>query len=112
MLQQGQVFKLKGGADETSCWAYRYRVGGRGSRRVQRGGFASERHASEALERALERVRRERGCGSAMTLGELVAFVTLLRGAEERLGVADRGALYRIDSLRADPHREMHTRGG
>ncbi len=34
------------------------------------------------------------------------------RGAEERLGMADRGALYRIDSLRADPHREMHTRGG
>jgi len=34
------------------------------------------------------------------------------RGAEERLGVADRAALYRIDSLRADPHREMHTRGG
>ncbi len=34
------------------------------------------------------------------------------RGAEERLEVANRGALYRIDSLRADPHREMHTRGG
>jgi len=34
------------------------------------------------------------------------------RGAEERLAVAERGALYRIDSLRADPHREMHTRGG
>jgi GTP 3',8-cyclase len=34
------------------------------------------------------------------------------RGAEERLGVPDRGALYRIDSLKADPHREMHTRGG
>ena len=34
------------------------------------------------------------------------------RGAEERLGMRDRGALYRIDSLRADPHREMHTRGG
>ena len=34
------------------------------------------------------------------------------RGAEERLGVTERGALYRIDSLRADPHREMHTRGG
>src|SRR6266850_7456629 len=28
------------------------------------------------------------------------------RGAEERLAVAERGALYRIDSLRADPHRE------
>lgn len=34
------------------------------------------------------------------------------RGAEERLGVAGREALYRVDSLRADPHREMHTRGG
>jgi GTP 3',8-cyclase len=34
------------------------------------------------------------------------------RGAEERLGMADRGALYAIDGLRADPHREMHTRGG
>jgi cyclic pyranopterin phosphate synthase len=34
------------------------------------------------------------------------------RGAEERLALAERGALYRIESLRADPHREMHTRGG
>ena len=72
MLQQGQVFRLNSGTGETSCWAYRYRVGGRGSRRMQRGGFRSERDASEALERALERVRRERGCGSALTLGQLV----------------------------------------
>lgn len=34
------------------------------------------------------------------------------RGAEERLAVAGRGALYSIDALRADPRREMHTRGG
>jgi len=34
------------------------------------------------------------------------------RGAEERLGVANRAPLYAIDGLRADPHREMHTRGG
>ena len=34
------------------------------------------------------------------------------RGAEERRGVAGRGVLHRIESLRADPHREMHTRGG
>ena len=34
------------------------------------------------------------------------------RGAEERLGVADRAPLYQVDGLRADPHREMHTRGG
>src|SRR2546426_225989 len=34
------------------------------------------------------------------------------RGAEARLALAERGALYRLESLRADPHREMHTRGG
>jgi hypothetical protein len=66
------VFRLGGAAEEKALWAYRYRVGGRGSRRVQRGGFASERDAVEALQRALGRVRRERGCGSALTLGELV----------------------------------------
>src|SRR4051812_13734082 len=34
------------------------------------------------------------------------------RGAELRVDAADRGALYQLESLRADPHREMHTRGG
>ena len=34
------------------------------------------------------------------------------RGAEERALAPDRGALYQLASLRADPHREMHTRGG
>ncbi len=34
------------------------------------------------------------------------------RGAEERLQAPGRGVLYQIASLRADPHREMHTRGG
>jgi len=34
------------------------------------------------------------------------------RGAELRAAAADRGALYQLESLRADPHREMHTRGG
>jgi len=34
------------------------------------------------------------------------------RGAEERLGLAARSALYPLAALRADPHREMHTRGG
>jgi hypothetical protein len=39
MAQQGQVLELKRtGAGGRSVWAYRYRVGGRGSRRVQRGG--------------------------------------------------------------------------
>jgi cyclic pyranopterin phosphate synthase len=34
------------------------------------------------------------------------------RGAESRAQSPDRGALYQLDSLRANPHREMHTRGG
>jgi cyclic pyranopterin phosphate synthase len=34
------------------------------------------------------------------------------RGAEERAQAPDRRALYQLESLRADPHREMHTRGG
>jgi cyclic pyranopterin phosphate synthase len=34
------------------------------------------------------------------------------RGAEQRLELAERGALYPLEALRADPHREMHTRGG
>jgi len=34
------------------------------------------------------------------------------RGAEVRAALADRGVLHQIASLRADPRREMHTRGG
>ena len=34
------------------------------------------------------------------------------RGAEERAALPDRGVLHQLDSLRADPRREMHTRGG
>ncbi len=34
------------------------------------------------------------------------------RGAEERLAQVQRGILYPVESLRQDPHREMHTRGG
>jgi cyclic pyranopterin phosphate synthase len=34
------------------------------------------------------------------------------RGAESRLAAPDRGALYQLETLRADPRREMHTRGG
>ena len=34
------------------------------------------------------------------------------RGAEARLDAPGRGALVSLESLRADPRREMHTRGG
>ena len=72
MVQQGQVLQMKSkAAGGEALWAYRYRVGGRGSR-VQRGGFASERDAAEALERALERLRRANGTASTLTLARLV----------------------------------------
>jgi hypothetical protein len=45
MAQQGQVFALAAQGQDETRWAFRYRVGGRGSRRVQRGGFASEEAA-------------------------------------------------------------------
>src|SRR6266511_2977404 len=68
-MQQGQVFELKKRAvDGRPVWAYRYRTGGPGSRRLQRGGFSSERDAAEALERALEQLRRQTGVGSTLTL--------------------------------------------
>jgi cyclic pyranopterin phosphate synthase len=34
------------------------------------------------------------------------------RGAETRLALSEREPLYQVSGLRADPHREMHTRGG
>ena len=34
------------------------------------------------------------------------------RGAEERLGIRDRSPLLPVNTLRHDPHLEMHTRGG
>ena len=46
MVQQGQTIALtRRGAGGERLWAYRYRTGGRDSRRVQRGGFASEQDA-------------------------------------------------------------------
>jgi hypothetical protein len=73
MSQQGQIFRMKRtGRDGEPLWAYRYRLGGRGSKRLQRGGFASEPDAAHALARELERVRRERRVSRSLTLAELV----------------------------------------
>jgi hypothetical protein len=68
MIQQGQVFKLASVArDGGELWAYRYRTGGRDSKRVQRGGFRSDADAQAALERALEKHRRGRRVGRRLT---------------------------------------------
>src|SRR3954454_5663494 len=73
MSQQGQLIRFaRIGRGGEPLWAFRYRVGGRDSKRVQRGGFASERDAAEALERELERLRRERRVSRSLTVAELV----------------------------------------
>src|SRR5919108_2555269 len=73
MVQHGQVFQLtRCGRGGERLWAYRYRTGGRDSKRVQLGGFASEQDARDALERELERLRRERRVSRSLTLAELV----------------------------------------
>jgi hypothetical protein len=72
VIQQGQVFKLKAkGVDGEPLWAYRYRLAGRGSARLQAGGFASRAEAQRALQNKLARLRPgERGV--RITLGEWV----------------------------------------
>ena|SRR5437588_1702779 len=82
MVQQGQVFPLASPNGGETRWAYRYRTGGRGSRRVQRGGFATEQAAVEALERSLERLRRERGLVETPTLTEFVDVYLRQHGGE------------------------------
>ncbi len=78
MLQQGQVFELTTrGSDGERLWAYRYRTGGRSSKRVQRGGFACEHDAAEALEWTLEQLRREQQVSRSLTLAELSRSTSL-----------------------------------
>ena len=72
MIQQGQVFKLKATcADGEPLWAYRYRVAGRGSARLQVGGFSSKAEAQRALQNKLARLLPDRRA-AALTLGEWV----------------------------------------
>ncbi len=55
---------------------------------------------------------------SGATDGEIAALIRAAwegrtdRGAEERAAAPERGALYQLSTLRADPRKEMHTRGG
>jgi integrase len=85
MAQQGQVLKLKTrGADGKPMWAYRYRVGGRGSERPQVGGFASRGEAMQALQAALERLHRRNGRLAQITLSELTEVYLAQHEAEPR----------------------------
>jgi integrase len=71
-MQHGQVFAKGHGSGDATNWAYRYRLGGRDSKRVQRSGFPTETAAAQALDRALERARQEQGLVETPTLNELV----------------------------------------
>jgi cyclic pyranopterin phosphate synthase len=56
-----------------------------------------------------------RGGATPLQLRQLIQSVwedRADRGAEERLAARDRAPLIPIESLRRDPHLEMHTRGG
>jgi len=66
-------------------------------------------------ERGLDLRELVRGGASDQEIAARVAAVwrdRTDRGAEERAALPERSILHRIESLRADPRREMHTRGG
>jgi hypothetical protein len=73
MIQQGRVFRLETRAGAEPAWAYR----GTGSAVAARGACSevascARRTARAALERALEKLRREGGIGRTVTLAEFV----------------------------------------
>src|SRR5213080_2205455 len=107
MKQQGQVFELKtrshGGE---AVWAYRYRIAGRDSRRLQRGGFKTEQAAREALERALGRLRREQGLVEAPRLREFVDLYLAQHGGEPETVAKLRWLLTK--AVRAFGHRRIN----
>jgi cyclic pyranopterin phosphate synthase len=66
-------------------------------------------------ERGLDLRELLRSGASDQEIGERIGEIWRQRtdrGAEERAALLERGVLHRIESLRADPRREMHTRGG
>src|SRR5205814_6058606 len=76
VIQQGQVFKLRATcADGEPLWAYWYRVAGRGSARLQAGGFSSKAQAQRALQKKLAR----------LLPGRRAAVLTLAESVEEYL---------------------------
>jgi hypothetical protein len=85
MRQQGQLFRQKTTSrDGTPRWGYRYRTGGRGSRRVQRGGFETQHAARAALDQALESLRRSDPTRTgSLTLAELVDAYLAQHDAEQ-----------------------------
>jgi len=66
-------------------------------------------------ERGIDLREPLRNGASDATLADLISSTwrgRTDRGAEARLGLVNRTPLFQVEGLRADPHREMHTRGG
>jgi hypothetical protein len=61
------------------------------SRPARRARLSSERDAAEALERALEHLRRQKGVGSTLTLKELVEEYLAQYDAEPRRSTSSAG---------------------
>jgi integrase len=111
MSQRGQLIRLKRtNGDGEPLWAYRFRLGGRGSKRVQRGGFVSERDAAEALEREFERLRRERRLARSLTFAELVETYLAQHDVEPVTIEKLRWLLGRMDRTRMARHRPERAR--
>jgi hypothetical protein len=82
-MQHGQIFELKTtGSSGQRLWAYRYRLDGRDSRRIQLGGYASADDARAALQRALTATQRRKG-RVRVTLDELAEGVSSRRSPAE-----------------------------
>jgi hypothetical protein len=82
MVQEGQVFKLKTKTVAgKAVWAYRYRREGRGSTRLQLGGFATRADALKAPEKVLARLGSG-GRAATMRLAELADEYLAMHQAE------------------------------
>lgn len=111
MIQQGQVFKLKATrAEGEPLWAYRYRVGGRGSARLQVGGFRSRAEAQRALQNRLSRLLS----GRAATLNQRGRPPRGLGDYDPRAATHERTGMPTCDARRAavEPRQLRFARVG
>src|SRR4051812_46012368 len=105
MRERGQVLQLKTtGADGRPLWAYRYRPGGRNSKRMQRGGFASAEAARMALGLAIERAERRQFRSRRITLSELVdEYLAGARAIGVRPNARPASRRYAVSTICATP---------
>ena len=110
MVQRGQVFTLKSGGEDRAIWAYRLRIGGLGSRRVQRGGFPSEQAATDVLDRALERLRREQGLAhTPTTVREVLTRLSGIMQLAAEHGYIGANPVRALRKVAAEPSDEVRV---